>query len=349
MAGAGEPIPYSLYVYAPNKGAAIFFTIAYAISTIFHIWQCYRYKAWKLVGLHCICGVMFTAGYAMREYGAYNYLYKTTTKLPLSIFITSQVCIYVCPPLLELANYHVLGRIFYYVPYCAPIAPGKVLATFGGLMGLVEFLNSLGVSLSANTSSTPEKQALGSHLTIAAISLQLIIIIIFVYLAYLFQRHCSKANVQATAVKTLLTTLYMSMALILVRCIYRLVEHTGNTKVDIDDVDSLMTLSLILRYEVFFYIFEAVLMLINSILWNIWHPGRFLPKDYHVYLSQDGTEVEGEEDSDNRPLLAKAGNVLTFGIFWRKKEQTQRFHQLGEYPGAQQQEGSRQYVPEESN
>lgn len=216
-------------------------------------------------------------------------------------------------------------------------------------MGLVEFLNSLGVSLSANTSSTPEKQALGSHLTIAAISLQLIIIIIFVYLAYLFQRHCSKANVQATAVKTLLTTLYMSMALILVRCIYRLVEHTGNTKVDIDDVDSLMTLSLILRYEVFFYIFEAVLMLINSILWNIWHPGRFLPKDYHVYLSQDGTEGEGEEDSDNRPLLAKAGNVLTFGIFWRKKEQAQRFHQLGEYPGAQQQEGSRQYVPEESN
>jgi hypothetical protein len=222
------------------------------------------------------------------------------------------------------------------VPYCAPIAPGKVLATFGGLMGLVELLNSLGVSLSANTSSTPEKQALGSHLTIAAISLQLIIIIIFVYLAYLFQRRCANANVQATAVKTLLTTLYMSMALILVRCIYRLVEHTGNTKVDIDDVDSLMTLSPILRYEVFFYIFEAVFMLINSILWNVWHPGRFLPKDYHIYLSQDGTEVEGEENSDDRPLLAKAGNILTFGIFWRKKEQAQRFHQLGEYPGAHQ-------------
>lgn len=30
----------SLYVYAPNKGAPIFFTIAYAISAVFHIWQC---------------------------------------------------------------------------------------------------------------------------------------------------------------------------------------------------------------------------------------------------------------------------------------------------------------------
>ncbi|RSM15719.1 hypothetical protein CDV31_004818 [Fusarium ambrosium] len=323
-----EPVPYSLYVYAPNKGAPIFFTIAYAISTIFHIWQCHRYKAWKLVGMHCLCGVLFTAGYAMREYGAYSYLYKTATKMPLIIFITSQVCIYICPPLLELVNYHVLGRIFYYVPYCAPIAPGKVLATFGGLMGIVELLNSLGVSLSANTSSTPEKQALGSHLTIAAISLQLIIIVIFVYLAYMFQRRCAKANVQSPAVKTLLTTLYMS----------------GNRQCRVThDTQSHPTLRSLL------YIFEAVLMLINSILWNIWHPGRFLPKDYHIYLSQDGTEVEGEEDSDDRPLLAKAGNVLTFGIFWRKKEQAQRFHQLGEYPGAHQQEGSRQCVPEESN
>lgn len=30
----------SLYVYAPNKGAPIFFTIAYATSALFHLWQC---------------------------------------------------------------------------------------------------------------------------------------------------------------------------------------------------------------------------------------------------------------------------------------------------------------------
>ncbi|KAJ4308323.1 hypothetical protein N0V84_012163 [Fusarium piperis] len=77
------------------------------------------------------------------------------------------------------------------------------------------------------------------------------------------------------------------------------------TKVRIDGVESLMTLSPILRYEAFFYIFEAVFMLINSILWNVWHPSRFLPKDYYIYLSQDGTEVKGQKDSDGRPLLAK--------------------------------------------
>jgi len=35
-------------------------------------------------------------------------------------------------------------------------------------------------------------------------------------------------------------------------------------------------------------------MLANMVLWNIWHPGRFLPEDKRVYLAQDGeTEVLG--------------------------------------------------------
>lgn len=30
----------SYFFYAPNKGAAGFFTIAFAATTIFHLWQC---------------------------------------------------------------------------------------------------------------------------------------------------------------------------------------------------------------------------------------------------------------------------------------------------------------------
>lgn len=53
-----------------------------------------HYKAFKLVGLQPLCAVLFTAGYALREYGAFNYLYSTQN---LIIFILSQVFIYVCP------------------------------------------------------------------------------------------------------------------------------------------------------------------------------------------------------------------------------------------------------------
>ncbi|SPO01938.1 related to Rtm1p [Cephalotrichum gorgonifer] len=261
---AGEPILYSLYVYAPNKGAPIFFAVAYALSAGFHIWQCYRYKAFKLIGLHPICAVNFAVGYALREYGAYNYLYQDTTKLPLILFVISQVLIYIGPPLLELANYHVLGRMFYFVPHYSPLPPNRVLITFGGLMGVVELLNSLGIALASNTSSSRQQQTLGGQLIVAATGIQVGIIVIFFCLTGIFHRRCARVKVLAKRVNTVLVVLYASMSLIFVRCIYRLVEHTEPTKVDISDLEALRKLSPLRRYEVYFHVFEAAFMLVNS-------------------------------------------------------------------------------------
>jgi hypothetical protein len=64
-------------------------------------------------------------------------------------------------PLLELANYHVLGRILYYVPYHAPLHPGRTLTTFGTLSFFIEMLNALGVALLSNPNVSQKKQDLG--------------------------------------------------------------------------------------------------------------------------------------------------------------------------------------------
>ncbi|KAI4595599.1 hypothetical protein KJ359_006588 [Pestalotiopsis sp. 9143b] len=262
---------------------------------------------------------MFTAGYSLRSYGAFDYMYSEST---LIIYILSQVFINICPPLLELANYHVLGRILYYVPHLAPLPPGRILAVFGGLMALVECLNALGVALSADPSGSPQKQTLGKGLILAALGMQLVVIGVFVGLAGVFHRRCARAGVHTNAVATPLRVLYVSMALILVRCVYRLVEHAGNAEVHLHDYEALKDLSPILRYEWFFYVFEATLMLANSALWNIWNPGHFLPKDYRVHLAKDGrTEVKGRKRPDHRSVAAKVAHVLTFGLlFGRDKD-----------------------------
>ncbi|KAL6802736.1 hypothetical protein GGI42DRAFT_325045 [Trichoderma sp. SZMC 28013] len=329
--GAGDPVLYSLYVYAPNRGAPVFFTVAFALSAVFHIWQCWRYKAFRLIGLHSVCAVLFTLGFAFREYASYHYIYTGTGGTPLIIFILSQVFINVCPPLLELSNYHVLGRVFGYVPHCAPIPASRVLLTFGGLMGLVETLNAVGAALSANPSASPSQQKLASNLLIAVLVIQLGVIATFFCMAAIFHMRCIKAAVQAKVVKTMLTTLYMSMTLIFIRCVYRLVEHTGNTKIDITDIEALKKLSPLLRYEVFFYIFEATLMFLNSAIWNVWNPGRFLPRSPHTYLAQDGTEATVEVIPDSRSFLAKIAHVLTFGMLFRRKNTLVRFEELAAY------------------
>lgn len=198
-------------------------------------------------------------------------------------------------------------------------------------MAVIELLNALGVSLSANPSSSESTQKLGSHLTIAAISMQLAAICIFVILSAIFHRRCIRARIRARPVSTPLNTMYVSMGLILVRCIYRLVEHLDFTSIDLNDYESLLRLSPILRYEWFFYVFEATLMLLNSVLWNVWNPARYLPGKYHVYLAKDGvTELEGKED--NRSLQHKLISMATFGLFFRKKIQGPPFQELEDYP-----------------
>jgi hypothetical protein len=58
---------------------------------------------------------------------------------------------------------------------------------------------------------------------------------------------------------------------------------------------------LLLRYEWFFMVFEAAPMLISLMIWNIFHPGRYLPHLYRIYLARDGvTEIKGPGWTDQR-------------------------------------------------
>lgn len=193
------------------------------------------------------------------------------------------------------------------------------MRTFGGLMAIVETLNSVGVSLFANPTAPPSQLSMGKNLVLAAVIIQLVIIVIFFVMAGIFHFRCVKAGFTRNnrALTTPLSTLYASMVLILVRCIYRLVEKTAFRSVWIRDLEELKQLSPLLRHEVFFYIFEASLILVNSVIWNIWHPGRFLPSSHRTHLAEDGTVVTTERKDANpgkRPLLVRTGNILTFGL-----------------------------------
>ncbi|KAM0808353.1 hypothetical protein AB5N19_08696 [Seiridium cardinale] len=228
------------------------------------------------------------------------------------------------PPLLELANYHVLGRTLYYIPYLSPIHPGRVLVTFGALSSIVEVLNAIGVSYSANT-YLPERKfivgllpaflrlrlkgdqcyiVLGHALMKASLIVQLVVIALFALLGSVFYHRCHKNGVLTRKVRIPLSTLSVSMGLILARTIYRTIEYFVIASTSTASIASVGDLSPLLRHEWYFWIFEAVLMLVNSVVWNVWHPGRYLPAGKNIYLMQDGvTETEGVEFNDERSFL----------------------------------------------
>lgn len=205
-------------------------------------------------------------------------------------------------PLLELANFHVLGRILYFVPYCAPLHPGRVLTTFGILSALVETFNAIGVTYLANTSLPENIIKLGDTLMKVGLALQIAVIALFILCTGLFHYRCFKAGVTSNRkVSMPLLIMYISTGLVLTRTIYRTVEHFGFDTL-LMSVKTGVVFSPILTHEWFFYVFEATLMLINSIIWTIFHPRRFLPVNNRIYLEQDGiTETEGTEWKDERP------------------------------------------------
>lgn len=219
-----------------------------------------------------------------------------------------------------------LSRILYYVPYNSPIHPGRVLTTFGAISSVVEALNGNGAAYSANSSLPESKQNTGKALLKAALILQLVVLGLFLLLAGHYHRKCKRANQCPPNLAAVLHTLYMSTTLIGIRTIYRTVEYFSSASIHVTANTDPNTFSPILRYEWFFWVFEASLMVSNTYLLNFRHPMRFLPRNNRIYLAEDGvTEVEGPGYEDRRFWLLTVLDPFDIGGMIQGKNMQRKF------------------------
>ncbi|KAI0895043.1 RTA1 like protein-domain-containing protein [Annulohypoxylon nitens] len=316
----GQYVDGSIWFYAPNKGAPIFFAVAFAISGGVHFWQAMHYQSWRLTGLYFLCSLLFVAGFIVRTLGAFDYT-------NLIYYIVSTCLIYAAPPLYELCNYYVLGRVLYFVPYHSPIHPGRVLTTFAAISTIIETLSGIGAAYQAIRTLPVDLQQTGQTLLKAALILQLVVVCLFLALAITFHSRCRRNGINHAKINQALLTLYISSAIITARCIYRTVEFFDISSVNFSSPDvDFSTLNPIIRYEWFFYVFEALLMLCNSILLNIRHPRRWLPKSTKVYLARDGmTEITGPGYKQERNFLATLLDPFDLYGMIKGKDQKSRF------------------------
>jgi hypothetical protein len=230
-----------------------------------------------------------------------------------------------------MCNYQILSRLLYYVPYHSPLHPGRILTTLAGVSAITETLNGNGVSYWANIKVSPGKQLMGRDFLKASLVVQLVVLIGFISLTAWFQHRCKKNGPNPKNVKDVIITLYLSSVLIGIRAIYRTVEYyTVTTFVYKPNMDP-SSASPLIKYEAFFWCFEALLMLANSTLWNIRHPMKHLPINSKIYLSEDGvTEIEGPGYEDLRffviamvdpfDLIGLAMGRHTKKEFWKEEQ-----------------------------
>ncbi|KAK0708484.1 RTA1 domain protein [Lasiosphaeris hirsuta] len=283
MAGpdAIERRDVSRYATPPNKAAAVFFAAAFAATALLHIWQCIHYKCFKLTALLPLACTLLIAGFATRTYGAVH-------PDDAQVYTASTLLLYMAPPIFQLVNIQILGRIFHFVPYFAPMHPTRILVTFSSLTFIVELLTTIGIAYISNT-TVPEKMLnLGATLTNASLVLQVFVTAVFFILAGIFHHCCRSGFIDSPKAMRPLLTCYASMLIILMRIIYRMVEHFG-------------TSSSAVRDEWAFYIFDATPLLVSLVVWNVMHPLRYLPESDVVYLAQDGvTLIKGPGWKDSR-------------------------------------------------
>lgn len=244
-------------------------------------------------------------GLSMRLAGAYH-----TSNL--THLIVSAVLIMSGPPVYALINYFILSRILYYIPYLAPIHPGRVATTFIGLDGVCEILIGQGAWRMANSSLTEKERQVGANLVTASLCLQAFLFGTFGVLAAQFHRRANRLGILSKDLRTVLYTLYTSAAIVTIRCIYRLVEYFEGWD------------SHIYKNEIYFWIFEATIMLLNTFLLNLYHPGKRLPRSNSVFLDRDGvTERRGPGWTDDRPWVFTVFDPFdVWGLVMRKDKGT---------------------------
>lgn len=265
---------------------SIVFAVLFAISGGLHIWQNnLKYRSWRIGSLLPWAALLFTAGFCLREYGAYH-----VDNLP--IYIASQVLIFCAPPVYTGADYFIFSRLLYYIPYLSPMHPGRVFTTFVGLDIIVEVLTGNGAANALNAKNTPAAKQAGLNLVKASLLLQLGLFAAFVLLVVIFHLRCRRDRVFTRPTKIVVYELYASSFFILLRNCFR-------TATFFYPYDAYIN-----RSEWLLWIMEILPMFCNTYMMNIWAPAAYLPADHKIYLAKDGkTQLVGPGSVDSRPVV----------------------------------------------
>ncbi|RHZ43561.1 RTA1 domain-containing protein [Aspergillus thermomutatus] len=287
MAG-DDKIDFKLYRYTPSTAAAALFVALFLLTTIYHVYQLSRARAWYFIAF-VVGGVFQIIGYICRILAHNN-------KESVPIYSVQTILILLAPPLYAASIYMVLGRLIAYLraerlSVVSVRWMTKIFVT-GDVIAFVMQAAGGGTMASGTISS----YNLGEHITIGGLCVQLVFFSIFVITCAVFHSRIRKfptPEVTALAARlsqrtsrtweTVLVGLYAASILILVRSIFRLIEYAqGND-------------GYLISHEAFMYIFDSALMFLTMVAMNVCHPSMILTglgKERDAVMSSPTSQTE---------------------------------------------------------
>ncbi|KEY82251.1 hypothetical protein RTA1 [Aspergillus fumigatus] len=255
------------YPYEPSKAGATVAMLLFGSSAFVHLWQILKARTW-----------FFTAFLI----GAFSYIFRLiSARSPDSLvpYIGQSMFIILPPSLYAATIYMTYGRIVVYVgkPHLSIISPRKVTKVF--VLGDVSaFLLQLG---GGGMQTIDSMRNIGQKVLVVGLFVQLIFFGFFLYVSVSFQIRLRRSGFDLIGGlwRRLLQILFLVSALIIARCVFRIIEYVEGTG------------GYLYSHEAFMYLFDMIPMFFVQAIFHFYHPGKILvaksfPDDQHVSLQE---------------------------------------------------------------
>lgn len=276
---------FEYYHYVPSKAGAGVFIALFGLSAGVHLFQLVRYKTWYFIPfmLGGVCEVIGYIGRIMSSNEAPNY--------EMGAYIIQTIFILVAAALLAASIYMVLGRLIRLIDgEHHSIIPVKWMSKIFVTTDIISIILQVAGGAMLAIAETVDEFKTGENVIIGGLFVQLVAFGVFIVVGGIFYRRMLQQPTAASQTVNVPWQRYMwvlfgGSSMILIRSAFRVVEYLqGNS-------------GYLMSHEIFLYIFDAVLLIIVMVTFNLLHPSRIVSEKnsnssaFQKSMSQSETEL----------------------------------------------------------
>ncbi|RYP18312.1 hypothetical protein DL765_004032 [Monosporascus sp. GIB2] len=255
---------FDFYHYNPSKAAATIFVVAFALSTAMHGYQLVKHRTWYFIPFF-LGGICEAIGYVGRIMAS-----TETPDWTLGPYVMQTILILVAAAMLAASIYMVLGRLVRllqaeHLAFIPVRWTSKIFVTADVISIIMQGAGGAMLAIA----ETMDMFQTGENIIVGGLFVQLVAFGVFIAVAGVFYVRITKNPTRAADTtdapwRRYLWIMFGTTALILIRSVFRLIEYLqGND-------------GYLMSKEIYLYIFDAVLMLIVMVLYNVYHPSQII-------------------------------------------------------------------------
>ncbi|KAH6982450.1 RTA1 like protein-domain-containing protein [Ilyonectria robusta] len=278
------------YKYDPSVAAAVIFVVGFTISGLYHAFQIFKLKSYYFIPFFIGC-VVEIIGYGARAVNAT----EPSGEWTQGPYIIQALLLLLGPPFYAVSIYMILGRLMRLLgAEHYSIIRTKWLTKFFLLGDVASILGQgMGGGMLAGADSKASRDR-GQMIIIIGLAIQIIFFGLFMVVTIIFHRRIYREPTNASLKMVspwnkLLVVLYGTSGLIMIRSLFRVIEYVMGED------------GVLMSKEVFIYLFDATLMLVVSIAFNVFHPSRIIKNEKRQPIRSSDSENQFETYALDRP------------------------------------------------